>query len=124
MLDFAGKLNVSDPNYTAALEGAVISDHSTVVQSLLDHGCDANAKGPKHASPLDAALARQRFDVVTVLVAKGARFTEHELRQQAMQGNAAPFKTFLDAGADVEAKSNWGNPLLILAVRSRTIDYR
>jgi hypothetical protein len=62
--------------------------------------------------------------VVTILVAKGSRFTEHELRQQAMQGNEAPFKAFLDAGADVKAKSNWGNPLLILAVRSRKLDCR
>jgi ankyrin repeat protein len=89
LLDFPGRLNISGPNYAAALESAVIADQEAVVQSLIDRGCDVNGKGLKFDSPLHAALAHQEVDIARLLVAKSARFNGADLINACAKGNAS-----------------------------------
>ena len=57
-----------------------------------------------------------------MLLKRGAKFTDQDLTTQTLSGYSRMIKAFLDAGANVENKSHWGSPLLVLAAKSQNLD--
>ncbi|KAH8807348.1 ankyrin repeat-containing domain protein [Xylogone sp. PMI_703] len=102
LLEFAGKVNVNDFNYAAALESAV---------------------DPNFASPLLAAIRYGKVDMAEILVSHGADIKQEDALTRAVQSRTPRMVELLvKAGADVETKGPWGNNQLILAMQNEDIE--
>ena len=118
LFDFAGKVNVDDFNYAAALESAVTNGHGVAVHNLLEHGVNVNAKGPNYGSPLLAAIHHRKVDMADILISHGADIQKEDVLTQAVQSRTPQMVELLvKAGVDVETKGPWGNNQLIIAVQ-------
>ena len=123
LLDFAGKVNVDDFNYAAALESAVINGHGVAAHNLLERGVNVNAKGPNYESPLLAAIQHRKADMAEVLISHGADIQKEDVLTRAVQSrNPQMVELLVKAGADVETRGPWGNNQLILAVHNEDME--
>ena len=93
-----------------------VEPNAEVVQLLLSHGADPNAKGAWGVTPLMAANTAAK---VKLLVAKGAALdaTDDEgktaLIKAASRGDVAVAGALLDSGANVNAKDKVGSSALL-----------
>lgn len=89
LLEHGAALN-RDGNYWGALHYAIFNGHAEVARYLLGRGADVNARSPNGSTPLMIA---------------------------AREGREGLIKDLLEAGADREAKNDWGDSALTLAMR-------
>ncbi|RFU34004.1 hypothetical protein B7463_g2338, partial [Scytalidium lignicola] len=123
LLEFAGKVNINDFNYAAALESAVINGHGVAAHNLLERGADVNAKGPNFASPLLATIHYRNVEMAEILVSHGADIKQEGALTRAVQSHTPRMVDLLvRAGADVETRGPWGNNQLILAVHNEDME--
>ena len=57
-----------------------------LAELLIAQGADVNAKNNEGKTPLQLALKRENMDVVVLLIAKGAQFTDKEVTSKDKQG--------------------------------------
>lgn len=137
-----------DGKRLSALQAAVSGGHMPVIQALLEQGADASAALPWAAghgrretlAPLlalnpDAAALGQALhnaaggphtDIVQTLLAAGADvnarggdYNSSALIEAAAEANAATVQLLLQHGADLSAKSDFGDTPLLAALRPR-----
>ncbi|MFT3684497.1 MAG: ankyrin repeat domain-containing protein [Phycisphaerales bacterium] len=103
----------------AALDDAVPIDPA-VVHLLLEHGADANERGPSNTSPLARAASKGALSVIDDLVA-------HKARVKALEAGGTPLLVYalasrevtaclLKHGVDANSKLPSGSPVLDAAV--------
>ena len=94
---------------------------SPVVDALIAHGGDPNARDRSDATPLHAATTGSA-ELVATLLAGGAdpdaqdRFGWSPLHQAVSTGNPDVMRTLLANGADPDASAMWGETPLHMAV--------
>ncbi|KAI1869012.1 uncharacterized protein JN550_005999 [Neoarthrinium moseri] len=93
------------------LQAAAAKGDKKVVEYLLDHGGDVNAKGGRFGSALNAATLQDDVSVVSVLLKKGAEITvsvgkkySGPLQAAAAGGCTDTLLQLIDAGADIHRK--------------------
>lgn len=98
-----------------ALLTAVVDVGPEVVEILIDHGADVNARNHRGETPLHEAARRGRDTVVEVLLQRGADANARcsggrtPLHEAACPGSSVgTMQLLLEHGADVGAKDRWG----------------
>jgi ankyrin repeat protein len=93
LLDRGADVNIQGGNFGNALQAAVSgriiqNGHERVIQILLDHGIDANARsGKNHGSALQEAAAYGNEKIVQILLDHGADVTDEALKKAADKGH-------------------------------------
>ena len=119
-----------DKNWTP-LHAASLHGHSEVVELLLAHKADVNARighglgfsGNEDLTPLHLAAGEGYKDVVKILLAKGANVNAYAigtpLHSATAEGHMDVVKILLAKGADVNAKGDGGMTPLHIAANKR-----
>ncbi|KAJ9363475.1 hypothetical protein DTO280E4_2457 [Paecilomyces variotii] len=118
--------------YTA-LQIAAFWGHRAVVESLLDHGADVNAKRAILGTPLQAALEGGHFDVAEVLLSRGAQIDKHWtgiygshygscLQVFSERGHLETVRFLIDRNANIEDTGGENGNALQVACDAGNID--
>ncbi|KAJ9202309.1 hypothetical protein DTO164E3_3238 [Paecilomyces variotii] len=118
--------------YTA-LQIAAFWGHRAVVESLLDHGADVNAKRAILGTPLQAALEGGHFDVAEVLLSRGAQVDKHWtgiygshygscLQVFSERGHLETVRFLIDRNANIEDTGGENGNALQVACDAGNID--
>ncbi len=71
----------------------------SLIESLIDHGADINYKDSHLGTPLEIALRQKRYDVIKLLMGKGARYKEaYYLKVAVKQKDHKALKLLVEAG--------------------------
>ncbi|RPB03778.1 ankyrin, partial [Choiromyces venosus 120613-1] len=94
------------------LQTAVVEGDFDAVKRLIESGADVNASPSKRDTPLLAAIAAKKPDIVKLLLDNGARFDLSPdpfdggpLQRAAKSGNVQITSMLLEVGADVNTQS-------------------
>ncbi|MGH9520538.1 MAG: ankyrin repeat domain-containing protein, partial [Terriglobales bacterium] len=117
-------VNSRDKMGETPLHLAAKSDHSDVVEFLLDHGADVNARDSNGGfTPLDLALSSFHYkDVLELLIARGANVNTASkqgitpLEEAVMRDQKDAIELLLSKGADINAQDSGGNTALLWAL--------
>ena len=104
----------ADPTWTlqgrSALHWTARDGHVQVVELLLDHGWDLEARTSAGQRPLHEAARFGRVEVIQLLAARGAEINSQDngrwtpLHWAAREGHPAAVKLLLSLGADISVK--------------------
>lgn len=103
---------------------AVQGGDLTVIQSMVEEGCNVNAKNTCDCTVLELAGNMNRLDIVKYLHSKGAEIRTKDndnrlaLRIPVMAHYYDIITYYLDNGVDINAADNEGNTALIYSVNS------
>ncbi len=125
-LSTSGDVNSKDLKGLTLLHKAAQNNSKDIVELLISKGADVNARDNASTTPLDRS---SNMDVASLLIARGARFSNQEhiakdnqgmtLLHRAVQNKSKKLAELLIAqGANVNAKNNQGDTPLHLAVQS------
>ena len=125
-LSTSGDVNSKDLEGLTLLHKAAQNNSKDIVELLISKGADVNARDNASTTPLDRS---SNMDVASLLIARGARFSNqehiakddqgHTLLHRAVQNKSKKLAELLIAqGANVNAKNNQGDTPLHLAVPS------
>jgi cytohesin len=99
-----GGVRGETPLHSAAGKG-----HKEVAELLIANGADVNAKDRGGFMPLDEAIINENTEIVDLLRKHdGKSGAEDSIQVAASVGNIEAVKQHLAAGADVNAKDDWG----------------
>lgn len=128
-------VNEKDASGRTALMIAANRGHTYVVQLLLERGADANATDNNGLTAMQAAESRGFQRIVSMLrkfsassgqtengsALKSAAAPRLSLHRAVDEGDFAAVKSLIDAGADVNARSNdeW-TPLMLATIKGHT----
>ena len=112
------------------LDFAAIEDASAEeIQSLIDQGYDINEVHYRGYNLLSKMILRGRDDIVALLIKAGVdtrvikvRSREYSLRRAAFDNHPAIAQILIDAGADIDAKTDYGSTPLHIAASQGSID--
>lgn len=86
------------------------------VRRLLDQGVSANSRGSIRASALELAAADGRFELVELLMSRGAVATNQGLQWAVQKGDVRIVQKLLAQGAEATSKDSYGvSPLFVAA---------
>lgn len=136
LIDEGVNVNERDESGRTALMIAANRGHTYVVQLLLESGADANAKDNQGMTAIQSAADRGFERIVSMLrkfstVAPGERqqggssasasSPRLSLHRAVDEGDFAALKSLIDAGADLNARSNdeW-TPLMLATIKGHT----
>ncbi len=115
-------------NSTTALEHAVMNGNREMVQLLIAHGANVNAKGPSGHTVLMILGEDVTSDLVWDLINAGAKLDQQDadgntaMINLAHRNNVDVIKTLLDAGAKVNLKNKQGQTALMIAASNGMIN--
>ena len=92
------------------------------VRRLLDQGVSANSRGSIRASALELASANGNFELVELLMSRGARATNQALQWAVQKGDARIVQKLLAQGAEATSKDSNGVAPLFFAVSGGSTD--
>jgi ankyrin repeat protein len=92
------------------------------VRRLLDQGVSANSRGSIRASALELASANGNFELVELLMSRGARATNQALQWAVQKGDARIVQKLLAQGAEATSKDSNGVAPLFFAVCGGSTD--
>jgi cytohesin len=99
-----GGVRGGTPLHYAAVEG-----HKEITELLIANGADVNAKDRGGFMPLDLAIFNENTEIVDLLRKHdGKSGAKDSIHVAATMGNIEAVKQHLAAGADVNAKDDWG----------------
>ena len=99
-----GGVRGGTPLHYAAVEG-----HKEITELLIANGADVNAKDRGGFMPLDVAIFNENTEIVDLLRKHdGKSGAEDSIQVAASGGDIEAVKQHLAAGADVNAKDDWG----------------
>ena len=99
-----GGVRGETPLHSAAGKG-----HKEVAELLIANGANVNAKDRGGFMPLDEAIINENTEIVDLLRKHdGKSGAEDSIQVAASVGNIEAVKQHLAAGADVNAKDDWG----------------
>src|SRR5206468_11948879 len=116
-------------NGQTALMWAAAAGHGPVVQALIDHGADINARSNSGATPLLFAVRRGDMAAVRALVAAGADVKAARpdgatpLLVAVINGHAGLVDLLLDKGADPNVEGG-STELTVQGVRARPMELK
>jgi ankyrin repeat protein len=116
LISSGSDVNAKDELDQTPLHWAAITGQRNVAELLLTKGANVNAKNNDGQTPVDAAMARNLRNIVELLVARGGDISNIHLATYL--GDAAKVTSFLDEGADVNAKTQAGMTPVHFAVRN------
>ena len=108
---------------TALILGAAGRGPLDLVQTLLEHGADVDARTKDGLTPLAIAANLSDADLVKCLIDKGSNVNAKDnsgqtpLMYAAISGRAEFVELLLAAGANIDAKDGAGNTALMHAIR-------
>jgi len=113
-----------DSYRSTPLHFAAASGHREVVDYLLAHGADPNARNNAQETPLYGAALAGHAEVVQVLLAHGANLSLAStagppINVAALLGNTEVVRVLLDHGADVNSRNSSGETPLHAAIRPK-----
>jgi len=94
--------------------------HREIVEFLLSKNADVNPKNNDGTTPLDVARSERHNDVVKLLVEAGADIPTIHLA--ASVGSLDTLRSFMETGADINAKGKNGRTPLLRAVTGGHVD--
>lgn len=108
-------INARDENGDTVLHLACRRGRLPLIRLLLYHGADVNAKNNDGKTPLDIlSLKPPRLKTAELLIEKGASIST--IHVAAFVGNLEKVKGFIEAGTDMDTKSEDGQTPLFTAV--------
>jgi ankyrin repeat protein len=107
---------------SAELCNAAGSGDLARVRKLLDFGASPNSRNSTRISALELAASYGRFEVVELLISRGATATNQALQWAATAGSARTVEKLLEHGAEAAAKDGYGVSAIFFAV-SGGVDY-
>ena len=119
---------MDDANGATPLKIAAVFNHRDCVKTLIDtYGASINARDKQDYTALHACAYIGHVDIVRLLLS----YRQCEVNRQGFQdktalheasrnGQVACVHELMKAGADVEACSRWGTPLVIAALHDQT----
>ncbi|MBQ4875143.1 MAG: ankyrin repeat domain-containing protein [Rickettsiaceae bacterium H1] len=117
------KINDPDDNDRTALMLAALNGHKEIVELLLQHGADFDAKDKEGKTALMLSLLRRNMDIAKLLLQHGANVDAKDkegktaLIVAAKNGNMEVVKLLLQHGANVvNVKDNEGKTALALGI--------
>jgi hypothetical protein len=93
---------------SAELCNAAGSGDLARVRKLLDFGASPNSRNSTRISALELAASYGRFEVVELLISRGATATNQALQWAATAGSARTVEKLLEHGAEAAAKDGYG----------------
>jgi ankyrin repeat protein len=110
------------PRPTVKLHDAIGTNNIEQIKSNLYWGCDVNERGEFGLTPLHLAALGNNAEVVKLLLAKGANFritsSSGYTPLHEVQGEEVA-RILLDAGADVNTKTDDGKTPYMLAIEQK-----
>lgn len=135
LIEEGADVNEKDASGRTALMIAANRGHTYVVQLLLERGADANATDNNGLTAMQAAESRGFQRIVSMLrkfagasgqpeqgsALKGAGAPRLSLHRAVDEGDFAAVRSLIEAGADVNARSNdeW-TPLMLATIKGHT----
>jgi ankyrin repeat protein len=115
--DDSGRANDWSPDGFPVLGLAVFFDHPDAARMLIEAGADVNAAATnaQKVAIIHSAVASRNFEIVRLLIEKGARVNVVQerdftpLHEAAGQGNRAMTELLIEAGADPSARTADGH---------------
>lgn len=110
--------STENTQFDEALHRAAENGHSELVQKLLDHGANIEARGKYWRTVLVSAANEGRLETVKILLDRGAAIDAKNidgrtaLHHAAMRGHINIVHLLLDQGANIEASDKNGVPAL------------
>ena len=110
-IDKSQESNVEQLNRTRALFYAIESENVTLVERLLENGCNVNIKKETLQTPLQVASGKGNFQIVKLLLDYDAEINvEDDFQQTALHkalwnGHATIVELLLSKGADICEKA-------------------
>ena len=122
--------NITDANGNTVLHHTVHSDSSTeILEVLINHGADVNAKNDKNATALIKACNKGNVDVMNVLLRAGADLNIADANGNTVLYHAAEgdnsteiLEILITHGADVNAKNKKNQTTLMITLKTEDID--
>jgi ankyrin repeat protein len=122
----AGMSDVPDPSLktsltwaTTALHYASEKGHQEVVELLIANGANVNTMNNDGQTPLDIAVRRGHKAIVELLQAKVA---DSSIHMAAFVGSLEKLRSFVQTGADEDARDKNGRTPLLRAITGRHIE--
>ena len=116
--DLLKSINYDLDGLTGATEicEAVEKGDLAEVRRLLDEGVSANSRGGIRASALELAASDGRFELVELLMSRGATATNQALQWAVQKGDVRIVQKLLANGAEARSKDSNGVSALFFAV--------
>jgi serine/threonine protein kinase len=109
---------------TPSIHQAILKGDIGTVKDYLNYGGDVNLRNGQGSTPLHAAIASDRKELVRLLIAKGADINARDswgmtpLHWALQSGNQEVAELVLAKGANVDARDSWGMTALHRALQS------
>lgn len=112
-------LNMPSSENCTALEYALLHNHPSLVQFLLENGANANSRGnsqgfsPLHTACFFTLRPKNQNNIMSIMLAQSSYRMIYDI-------NPENVKMLLDNGADVHYTDNYSNTAVIAAIISRS----
>lgn len=123
LIERGANVNLVDFDGTTALHFAAYYNTPEIMEALLNSGADIDAIDRLGSTPLMIAVINEWKEIVTFLVNKGANVNIVDVKGETSLHFAAYdsdlMELLLEAGANIDAADQYGNTVLMAAVKKR-----